>query len=195
MSEEPAPENQEEPTSEHQALTGPVRLVGQDPELDLDRPMSLVEHLEDLRRALIYIFASVILSTAVAFIFHERLLRFFLAPGRPVIGPVVINSITGPLMIYLEVSFVGGLLLSLPVVLWALWGFLRPALKRRERRYISGFVATSYVFFVLGGVFAYLVIPIALRFLVGFANNGDFRILITADSYITFLLVVIVLLR
>jgi sec-independent protein translocase protein TatC len=176
-----------------EALTGPVRIVGEDPDLDLDRPMTLIEHLEDLRKALIYIFASVILSTAGAFVFSGELLKFFLAPGKAVVGKFLITTITGPLMIDLEVSFVGGLVLSLPVVLWAVWGFLRPALKRTERRYIAGFVASAYLFFLMGGAFAYLVIPIALRFLIGFGNNGQYDIHITADNYLNFLLLVIVL--
>jgi sec-independent protein translocase protein TatC len=83
-----------------------------------------------------------------------------------------------------------GLVIALPVVLYQLWMFIVPGLTARERRFAIPFVASSLILFLAGGVFAYLVLPRGLRFLLGFAGEGVGPIL-TFDRYFNFVVLVI----
>jgi sec-independent protein translocase protein TatC len=76
-----------------------------------------------------------------------------------------------PVLIKLKVVVFLGLFLALPVVLWQLWRFVVPGLTGRERRLAVPFVASSVLLFALGALLAYVTLPKALNFLLGFAGD------------------------
>jgi sec-independent protein translocase protein TatC len=92
-------------------------------------------------------------------------------------------------LIKLKVVVFLGLALALPFVLYQLWAFIVPGLKSRERRMAIPFVLSSTVLFVLGGLVAFLTLPKALSFLLGFAGPG-ITPLLTADKYLSFVILV-----
>ena len=106
-----------------------------------DREMSLVEHLEELRRVVIVSLIAWVVATAVAFAFNhqlvwilERPLHLALARTHSPFGQrIVITSPIEGLSIPLKVAAFGGTILALPVVVWQVWTFVRPGLKRSER--------------------------------------------------------------
>src|SRR5881392_1453838 len=133
--------------------------------------MTLVEHLTELRRRLVVSILAVAAGGAVAFALYNHILSFFVHPYCQVVGPhhPCQLFVTGPLdglSIRLKIAGYGGLFLASPVVLWQLWRFVTPGLKRNEKRYAIPFVAVSIVLFVLGASLAYLTFPHALSFLV-----------------------------
>jgi sec-independent protein translocase protein TatC len=85
--------------------------------------------------------------------------------------------------------FALGLFIALPVILYQLWAFIVPGLTSRERRMAVPFIASSMVLFSLGALVAYITLPNALRFLLGFAGE-QFTILITGSSFIGFVVLV-----
>ncbi|MFH2054978.1 MAG: twin-arginine translocase subunit TatC, partial [bacterium] len=131
--------------------------------------MPLLEHLEELRQRLIRIFASVLIFSIVTYIFADYLLEYLVAP----IGTVYFREPTGAFMVRLKLSFAGGILASVPVILFHFWRFISPGLYKHEIRSVIPIILFGTLFFFGGAAFCYLlVIPIALNFLQSFATES-----------------------
>ncbi len=90
--------------------------------------------------------------------------------------------------VYMKVALISGLILALPVVLYQIWSFVAPGLYRHEKRYAGPFVMVGSLFFLAGATFAQLVvIPFAMRFLVGFPGP-DLTPMISVGAYVDFVL-------
>lgn len=88
--------------------------------------------------------------------------------------------------LYVTVSLYAAIALSIPLLLWQIWGFISPALYKHERAYVTPFIGLSTISFVVGAAFAYYIIfPPALRYLIGLAD--DFRPLLRASDYFDFI--------
>ncbi len=94
-----------------------------------------------------------------------------------------------PVLIKLKVVVFLGLFLALPVILWQLWAFIVPGLTRKERRFAVPFVGSSVVLFAMGAVIAYVTLPKALGFLLGFAGT-EFVPILTGDKFLSFVMLV-----
>jgi sec-independent protein translocase protein TatC len=96
----------------------------------------------------------------------------------------VINDPTEAFTVYLKVSFVASLYAAAPFVLWQIWRFIAPGLYKHERRYAGPFIISTSVFFLIGGVFGYLVaFPTALQYLMQMAIEGHVTPFIAAEKY------------
>lgn len=88
--------------------------------------------------------------------------------------------------LFVTVSLYAAIALSVPLLLWQIWGFISPALYKHERSYVTPFIALSSVSFVFGAAFAYYIIfPPALGYLLGLGE--DFRLLLRASDYFDFI--------
>jgi len=155
--------------------------------------MTVLEHLEELRRVLIISLISWAVGTIIGFAISGFVLEILLQPVRAVIGGQHIVYFTGPIdkfFLYFKVGIFTGFILSSPVILWQVWTFVAPGLHRNERRFAVGFVASAVGLFVAGILFAFFAMPIALRFLTGFGSS-DIQYFPLADRYINFVLIVI----
>src|SRR5205807_4595775 len=85
-----------------------------------------------------------------------------------------------------------GFIIASPIILWQVWSFVAPGLRRNERRFAVGFVATATALFFLGIGFAFFAMPIALRFLIGFGTS-EIQYLPLVNSYINFVLLLVVI--
>ena len=134
--------------------------------------MSLVDHLDELRKRLFRI----IIAVAVC-----GVLGFFLAdPVRDILlnlmpdgqESTVQNLSPGDAFgITLRISLVIGVILAMPVILYQLWAFIAPGLTAVERKAIRPWVPLALLFFALGVGIAYLVLPYALTFLYSFNDD------------------------
>jgi sec-independent protein translocase protein TatC len=99
---------------------------------------------------------------------------------------LVVNTATEAFTLYISVSLYAAIAISLPFLLFQIWGFISPALYRHERRYVTPFIGLSTISFVLGAAFAYYVLfPPAVRYLIGVAS--EFRPLLRATDYFDFI--------
>jgi len=73
----------------------------------------------------------------------------------------------------------------MPVILWQVWGFVAPGLTPNERRIVRPWLPLALFFFALGTVIAFLILPYAAGFLLGF-ETPDLQALITAGAYFDF---------
>jgi len=131
--------------------------------------MTLGEHLAELRRRLIVSVVAFAAGGTVAFIIYPHILHFLQSPYCKVAGPrrcsLYITSPLGGLALRLKLATYGGLFLASPVILWELWRFITPGLRRNEKRYAVPFILCSITLFAAGAVLAYYTFPHALRFL------------------------------
>ncbi len=140
-----------------------------------EKEMPFLDHLEELRWRLIYSIIAVVTGAIVVFFFSKEVLDILIRPYQKVGNQpkLIYLEPAGGFMIYMEVAFFGGLIASLPFVFYQLWKFIAPGLYRRERKYILAIIIISTISFIIGMVFAYLIIiPFSLKFLLlGFQTD------------------------
>lgn len=102
---------------------------------------------------------------------------------------LIVTTAMEPFSLYLKVSLYAAICVSLPFLLFQIWGFVSPGLYPHERAYVTPFILLSSISFVLGAAFAYYVIfPPAAKYLLGLGS--DFRLLLKADEYFDFIIIV-----
>ncbi|MDD4169302.1 MAG: twin-arginine translocase subunit TatC [Desulfotomaculaceae bacterium] len=148
--------------------------------------MPVMEHLEELRRVLIISIISTTILAVVAYFFCDRILAVLLEPLTQLEYKVNFTGITEPIFVKIKLSFFAGFLAALPVILWQVWSFIVPALKKNERVYFTLFVFISFISFFAGIAFGFLgVFRYGVMFLLQFAGPELFPML-TIDKYISF---------
>ena len=155
--------------------------------------LTLLEHLDELRKRLFVGILAVTVGVLVAAIFNGFMFEALLYPLRQVSGlPESATKITTfspaePFMVSLKVWVVGGLILAAPILIWQLWAFLAPAFTEGEKRYFYPVVFASSALFFCGILLAYfLVLPRGLSFLLTF-SAGYFNVQLRASDYFTFM--------
>lgn len=139
-----------------------------------DRELDIWEHLGELRTRLLRCVIAIVLGMAVTWQFRDALLDFF---AKPIVQTLtrgggdnhlqILNPVEG-LMIYLQLTFVAAIVLTVPFLLWQVWGFIEPALMPHERRYISILVPFSTILFFTGSVLGFYMTPLFFKFFIDF---------------------------
>jgi sec-independent protein translocase protein TatC len=142
---------------------------------DSGAKMSFLEHLDELRKRLIYSVISVAVGCAIAYLFINKIVDFIMLPLVHMLpGGNKLMFTNGPdiFMLYLKIGFIAGIFVSCPLVLWQVWKFIAPGLYTHEKKFAIPFVLLSSVFFVLGGLFShYIAFPWTWKFFIGFSND------------------------
>jgi len=148
-----------------------------------DDKLPFTDHLDELRHRLIISLGGIGLGFAVSYGFSQQLLLLL---QRPMPTRLVFIAPTEAFFVNLKVAFYAGLFLSVPLLLFQVWKFVAPGLYEHERRYSFPFLIISTILFLLGAIFAYVVIlPIALHFLM--AQGGElWQPNITLSNYLSF---------
>lgn len=150
-----------------------------------------IEHLRELRtrmiRGLLIIFAMFL----VCFAFKEHIFHFLTLPlSNSQYAPphMIFTGLHELFFTYMKISFLGGLFIGLPFLLWQLWLFVAPALYAHEKRVVLPLLIISPILFYAGGAFMYfLVMPIAIDFFLGF-GSGEVTALPAVKEYLSFLI-------
>ena len=153
--------------------------------------MSLIEHLEELRKRLIHSAIYLAIGFAVGYAFHERLYGFIQAPLDQLHIPLNFTHPTDGLTLYLKTSFVGGAILASPFVLFQIWLFISPGMYAHEKRYVWPFMSATIGLFLAGAYFGYRwVLPGAIKVLV-LDYGHRFHPILTIEDYTGFFLTII----
>ena len=150
----------------------------------LNSTMSLGDHLEDLRKRLMYALGGLVAGAIVGFCFSRQIIIFIEGPYLEVMGDVRLQTLAPAegFISFIKIAFVTGLILSSPWVFYQLWMFIAAGLYPHEKKYVHLAAPFSAVLFVAGAMFFILIVaPLTLRFLVKF--NSSF---LGADSRFTF---------
>ena len=153
--------------------------------------MSLMEHLEELRRRIVHSAIYLAVGFLAAWAFHDRLVGFIQAPLVKIGKNLVFTHPMDPLNLDLQVSLLGGAILASPFILFQVWLFIAPGLYQKERRFVVPFMAATVGLFLAGAAFGYFwVLPSAIQILiVGFGHN--FTSMVTIEDSSSFFLSVI----
>ncbi len=158
--------------------------------------MSLMQHLEELRRRIIHSAIFIALAFFIAYGFHQKIFEVMQKPivtaltAHHLDPQLVYHNPIDPFNLYLKISFVGGAILAAPFVLYQVWMFIAPGLYQNEKRYVVPFMSATVGLFLAGAYFGYrFVYPHALEFLIGYA--GDFKPLIEINEYTDLFMTVI----
>src|SRR5919204_310795 len=103
---------------------------------DEERRMTVMEHLEELRRVLIISLIAWAVATVIGFLLSGWILQLLLEPIKQVIHdqPLYFTRPVDKFLLYFKIGLFGGLILAAPVIFWQVWGFVAPGLHRNERR-------------------------------------------------------------
>lgn len=141
-----------------------------------DEKRALGEHLQELRKRLLYSSIAVLVCAGTAFAFHEQILRLLMEPASgfsdiPNQKPVF-TDLTEFFSTAMKASLLLGVAASLPFVLFQIVRFVAPGLKRSEKRYLYALLPTSVIVFLLGAAFGYRILfPPAITFLLTFGSD------------------------
>ena len=126
--------------------------------------MSLMEHLEELRKRIVRSAIYLAVGFGVAWVFHDRFVGIIQAPLNHIGKTLVFTHPMDPLNLDLQVSLVAGAILASPFILYQVWLFIAPGLYQKERRFVIPFMAATVGLFLTGAAFGYFyVLPGALQ--------------------------------
>jgi sec-independent protein translocase protein TatC len=150
--------------------------------------MTVVEHLEELRKAIIISLVATIIMTMACLVFADRILQVLLEPITSTGNEMVYIHVTEALMTKIGISFFLGFLAALPVTLWQFWSFMIPALRKMERIYFTLFIIISYVLFIAGILFGFFAVyGLGIKFLLEF-GGPELMPMISIGKYVSFTL-------
>jgi sec-independent protein translocase protein TatC len=153
--------------------------------------MSLMEHLDELRKRIVHSAAYLAVGFIVAYAFHERLYGFIQEPLDRLHIKLNYTHPMDPLNLYLQVSLIGGAILASPFILYQVWLFIAPGLYQKERRFVVPFMGATVGLFLLGAAFGYFyVLPGALEILI-VRFGSKFNPIVTIEEYTGFFLSII----
>ncbi|MFY9911949.1 MAG: twin-arginine translocase subunit TatC [Candidatus Sulfotelmatobacter sp.] len=166
------------------------------PSRDTMPTMGFLDHLEELRRRVVYSIAAVAVGFFACWwkvewiydLMQRPILEVLRANGMS--DKLVYLNPTEPFNLYLKIAALAGLFVTSPFVLYQVWMFISPGLYRNEKRYVVPFMVSTIALFLTGGLFGYKVVyPQALTFLIHFGRQ--FQPMITISEYTSLFLSII----
>lgn len=148
--------------------------------------MGFLDHLDELRRRLLYSGIAIFAGFFVCWFFSDHLFLFLSQPVLPFLKEgegLAFTKLADPFLLYMKVAFLASIFLTSPFVITQVWLFISPGLYRSERRYGIPFIFFSTLFFIGGAAFGYYVaFPRVCEFLLGVGEQ--FRAIITIREYL-----------
>lgn len=166
-----------------------------------DVKMPLLEHLIELRNRLLITVAAILVAFVACFYFAEDIFSILakplidamratgqINPNMTFIGPA------GAFVTYLKIALFAALFMAFPIIASQIWMFVAPGLYQHEKRAFLPFLAATPVLFLMGaGLVYFLVLPMALQFLLGYqtgdvADGAGLLFLATIEDYLSFVM-------
>lgn len=151
--------------------------------------MTLLEHLEELRRVLAISLGAWLVGTVVGVLLSGLMLRVLTIPLGYLHQSLHYFNPMGYFSIHLKVGAIVGLALVLPIILWQVWSFVSPGLHQNERRLAKPLLLSALVLFSVGALLAYFFLYIAVRMIGLFTHDSSLVYFPEANAYISFVVV------
>jgi len=145
-----------------------------------DASMSLLEHLEELRSRIIVVAIAILLAAVAGFFLAEQLITLLRAP-LPDGADLIQTGVGEAFGVRMQLALMSGVAMAMPVILYEIWAFITPGLTRRERRLIWPLLGVAIVLFAAGMALGYVLIPVAVNFLLDFSLEGVEPLLSLSD--------------
>jgi sec-independent protein translocase protein TatC len=155
-------------------------------EIDFKEKIPITHHLIELKNRLIQVTIVVAIFFGVCFYFVDFLLLWLEDPLPKQYNDLTFITPTEPFFTAMKVSFMGSMFISMPWILYHIWGFIAPGLKVKEKKITALFVTFGTLFFLFGGLFCYfLVVPLGLKFLLNYGTTW-WKMQVTIGFYFSF---------
>ena len=156
-----------------------------------ERPMTLLEHLGELRRRLVRGFLAILIGFFACYGFAQQLFYYLSLPllkVMPADSKFIYTGVAEGFFVDMKVAFVAGVFVACPFLFYQIWAFIAPGLYEEEKKYIIPLALSSALFFVLGGVFCYFgVFPFAFEFFMSYSTDNIVAML-SINEYLSFAL-------
>ncbi len=154
--------------------------------VDFTEKIPVTHHLIELKNRLVQVALVVSIFFGVCFYFIDFLLLWLEDPLPKKYAELTFITPTEPFFTAMKVSFMGSIFISMPWILYHIWGFIAPGLKVKEKKVTALFVAFGTLFFLFGGLFCYfLVVPLGLKFLLNYGTTW-WKMQVTIGFYFSF---------
>lgn len=147
--------------------------------------MSLMQHLEELRRRLIIIVIAILVAAIAGFVISRPVLDLLRAPLPDKFQTLIFTGPADAFGVQVKIAGFLGIAFAMPIILFEVWRFVTPGLTARERRFVWPVIVAALLLFALGLVIGYIIIPYALNFLLSFGGD-TLTPLLTVDKYVGF---------
>jgi sec-independent protein translocase protein TatC len=155
-------------------------------EVDFTEKIPVTHHLIELKNRVVQVGLVVAIFFGVCFYFIDFLLLWLESPLPKQYADLTFITPTEPFFTAMKVSFMGSIFISMPWILFHVWGFIAPGLKVKEKKVTALFVAFGTLFFLFGGLFCYfLVVPLGLKFLLNYGTTW-WKMQVTIGFYFSF---------
>jgi sec-independent protein translocase protein TatC len=135
-----------------------------------DESLTLVEHLAELRNRIMYTLVFLVIGVIVGFVFAKDIIEFLI---RDMTDLNVFRPMD-TIRVYMQIAVYVGIVIALPMALFQVWSFVKPALTPIERKNTVWFIPAAVILFVIGASFAYFgIFPFMWDFLTGFTESMD----------------------
>ena len=141
-----------------------------------ENSMPLIAHLTELRTRLMRCVVTVLLIFAGLFYFAQDIYALVAAPLRtylPEGATMIATGVASPFLTPFKLTLMVSVFLSVPVILYQIWGFIAPGLYKHEKRIAVPLLISSVALFYAGMAFAYFVVfPIMFGFFASVTPQG-----------------------
>ena len=141
---------------------------------------TFVSHLSELRSRLIKSFIFLIISFVICYIFSEEIYKFLVQPYSDAIleknldRRLIFTALHEAFLTYLKVAFFASLFITSPIFLTQIWKFIAPGLYTNEKKALLPYLIATPILFLLGGMIVYFfIMPIAIKFFLGFETMQE----------------------
>lgn len=135
-----------------------------------DKKEAVVNHLDELRKRLIWILAIFVIAIIAGFVVAEPVVNYFQHQAKNIEWNVF--SPADGIKVYMQFAFMIALVLTFPLIMYHLWKFISPGLRENERKAAGAFILPAFLLFIAGLLIGYyLIFPMLISFMVKFSTN------------------------
>ncbi len=152
--------------------------------VEINESKTILEHVGDLKKKIFIALVAFIIGTIISHLFNREITDFLLKPSNG--QNLIFLSPLDPLFFIFKIDFMGGFIISFPIILWTIFSYINPALPQRLRKLLGIFYFSSSLLLFLGLIYAFFVtIPLTLKFLFSISIPGISNSF-SAEKYLSF---------
>ncbi len=149
----------------------------------MDKPRSVMEHLEELRNRILFSLGLIVVCSSLVYGLVPRILVSLTKP----VGKLYFMSPAEAFWVQVKLALIIGVYCAFPFIFFQIWRFVELGLQQREKRCVAPLTLASFLLFTLGAGFCYyLVIPVAIKFLLSYGSDALVP-LISVSRYLSFI--------
>ena len=152
---------------------------------------TFIMHLIELRKRIIISGIGFFIVFISLFPFSNKLYQLLATPiGKflPKNSQLIATDITSPFFVPLKLTALVAFIICLPLIIFQLWKFIAPGLYQQEKRLLSGTIISSFILFIGGVIFCYILVLPAIFHFIGSIKSDSITMLTDIGKYLDFVL-------